>query len=55
MTQIVIFTDEEIKALANGEEVRDLVNPVVYMNDTAYRNSRLKQKIDLERRSADGE
>ena len=49
MTQIVIFTDEEIQKLANGEEVRDPVNSVVYMNETAYESSRLKKKVELER------
>lgn len=46
---IVIFTDEEIKDLANGVEVSDEANSIVYMNETAYRKSRLREKIELER------
>lgn len=46
---IVIFTDEEIEDLMDGREVNDEVNSIIYMNETAYHNSRLKQKIELER------
>lgn len=48
MVNIVIFTDEEIKELERGIEVHDDENNVVYMNETAYRRSRLKKKIELE-------
>lgn len=46
---IVIFTDEEIENLAKGVEVSDEVNSIIYMNETAYRKSRLREKIELER------
>ena len=46
---IVIFTDEEIKDLMDGREVNDEANSIIYMNETAYRKSRLREKIELER------
>ena len=46
---IVIFTDEEIEDLMDGREVNDEVNSTIYMSETTYRNSRLREKIELER------